>query len=229
MICWGAIIFLVYCAPAFAATSVDLDRDWFFRTDPGQIGSAAGWQRKLPAETESVNLPHTWNIGRHDSYLGKAWYFRAFEMPARTANLHVKLHFGATFYSARIWLNGAEVGGHEGGYTAYSLDITPFLRDTNYLAVEIDNRISEATIPGFAMRGSGTTKMWYDWWDYGGIVRDVWLTLTGNGSGARSTRNPRCYPQPSRTAFSSRADLGRTSTCWRGQRRSDPTISLPPL
>jgi beta-glucuronidase len=179
MIWLGAIIFLVCRAPAFAATSVDLDRDWFFRTDPGQTGSSAGWQRKLPAETESVNLPHTWNIGRHDSYLGKAWYFRTFEMPARTANLHVKLHFGATFYSAQIWLNGAEVGEHEGGYTAYSLDITPFLRDTNYLAVEIDNRISEATIPGFAMRGSGTTKMWYDWWDYGGIVRDVWLTLTG--------------------------------------------------
>ena len=175
----SAALLLVVCAPAFAATSVDLDRDWFFRTDPNQIGAAGEWQKKLPADTESVNLPHTWNIGQHDSYVGKAWYFRTFEMPVQTTNLHVKLHFGATFYSAKIWLNGTKVGEHEGGYTAYALDITPYLRVTNYLAVEIDNRISEATIPGFAMRGSGAKEMWYDWWDYGGIVRDVWLTLSG--------------------------------------------------
>ena len=77
----GAILSLVFCAPALAATSVDLDRDWLFRTDPSQIGATAGWQKRLPTETESVNLPHTWNLGRHDNYLGKAWYFRTFEMP----------------------------------------------------------------------------------------------------------------------------------------------------
>jgi beta-glucuronidase len=175
----GAILSLVFCAPALAATSVDLDRDWLFRTDPNQIGATAGWQKEPPTETESVNLPHTWNIGRHDNYLGKAWYFRTFERPTQDVNLHVKLHFGATFYSARVWLNGTEMGGHEGGYTAYSLDITPYLHTTNYLAVEVDNRIGEATIPGFAMRGRDPKQMWYDWWDYGGIVRDVWLTLTG--------------------------------------------------
>jgi beta-glucuronidase len=57
-----------------------------------------------------VNLPHTWNIGRHDNYLGKAWYFRSFETPLQPTNLHVKLHFGATFYASRIWFNGTEVG-----------------------------------------------------------------------------------------------------------------------
>jgi beta-galactosidase/beta-glucuronidase len=176
----GAILSLVLCAPALAATPVDLDRDWLFRTDPSQIGATAGWQKNLPTETESVNLPHTWNIGRHDNYLGKAWYFRTFEMPVQAANLHVKLHFGAAFYSARVWLNGTEVGGHEGGYTAYSLDITPYLHTTNYLAVEVDNRIGQATIPGFAMRGRDPKQIWYDWWDYGGIVRDVWLTLAGS-------------------------------------------------
>jgi beta-glucuronidase len=175
----GAILSLVFCAPALAATSVDLDRDWLFRTDPSQIGATAGWQKRLPSETESVNLPHTWNLGRHDNYLGKAWYFRTFEMPVQAANLHVNLHFGATFYSARVWLNGTEVGKHEGGYTAYSLDITPYLHTTNYLAVEIDNRIGQSTIPGFAARGRDPKQMWYDWWDYGGIVRDVWLTLAG--------------------------------------------------
>jgi beta-glucuronidase len=170
---------LALCVPVFATTAIDLNRGWFFRADPSQIGSHAGWQKNLPAETESVNLPHTWNLGQHDNYLGEAWYFRTFELPKSAAKLHVKLHFGATFYSARVWLNGIEVGGHEGGYTAYSLDITPYLQPSNYLAVEVDNRITQSTIPGFAMRGSEGKPMWYDWWDYGGIVRDVSLILSG--------------------------------------------------
>jgi len=53
------------------------------------------------------------------------------------------------------------------------------LRRRNYLAVEIDNRISSDTVPGFAMRQRTPHTAWYDWWDYGGMVRDVWLTLGG--------------------------------------------------
>jgi beta-glucuronidase len=170
-------VLVILSIPVLATTRVDLNRDWLFRIDPEQNGQAQGWQLHSPPDADAVNLPHTWNLGRHDGYLGKAWYFRTFEMPVQSPDLHVALHFGATFYSARIWLNGTEVGTHEGGYTAYSFDITSLLRQTNFLVVEVDNRIGAATIPGFALRGKDST--WYDWWDYGGIVRDVWLTLGG--------------------------------------------------
>jgi beta-glucuronidase len=160
-----------------AATRVDLNRDWMFRTDPNQVGESSNWQSHAPPDASSVNLPHTWNLGRQQSYLGIAWYCRTFAMPLQAPDLHVKLHFGATFYSARVWLNGVEIGKHEGGYTAYSFDITQQLQASNYLAVEIDNRIDATTIPGLAQRGD--PNAWYDWWDYGGIVRDVWLTLSG--------------------------------------------------
>jgi hypothetical protein len=171
----GAIILFTFSAQVVAATRLDLNNDWQFRTDPDQQGEMAGWQSQPPSGTTSINVPHTWNLGRHDAYLGKAWYFRKFEIPMQSTVLHVELHFGATFYSSRIWLNGVEIGRHEGGYTAYSFNITPHLQQTNYLAVELDNRIGVATIPGFANRGKDDS--WYDWWDYGGIVRDVWLTL----------------------------------------------------
>lgn len=171
----GAIILLVFSAQVVAATRLDLNNDWLFRADPDQKGETSGWQKRTPSGVASINLPHTWNLGRRDGYLGKAWYFRTFEMPMQSPDLHVELHFGATFYSSRVWLNGVELGRHEGGYTAYSFDITPNLQQTNYLAVELDNRIGRATIPGLAMRGN--EDAWYDWWDYGGIVRDVWLTL----------------------------------------------------
>ncbi|HKE44446.1 MAG TPA: glycoside hydrolase family 2 TIM barrel-domain containing protein [Steroidobacteraceae bacterium] len=163
--------------PALGSTRIDLNHGWTFRTDPAQSGEAAGWNSRAPAGTDSIDVPHTWNIGRDHAYLGTAWYFRIFESPPQAAAGQVVLHFGATFYKARVWLNGTELGQHEGGFTAYSFDITRRLRPVNYLAVQIDNRPDIDTIPGFGARGE--PEAWYDWWAYGGIVRDVWLTASG--------------------------------------------------
>lgn len=162
---------------AAASTRVDFNLGWAFRTDPDLAGVASGWTQAIPAGAQPVNVPHTWNIGEFHDYMGVGWYFRRFEMPPIAPGTHVELHFGATFYKARIWLNGVEVGAHEGGFTAYAIDITAHLRNSNLLAVQIDNRPGAATIPGFGARGEPTA--WYDWWAYGGIVRDVWLTESG--------------------------------------------------
>ncbi len=172
------LLFIVSVSAA-ASSRIDLNRDWQFCVDAEGKGEVSGWPKRSPSDTESVTVPHTWNIGKHDNYIGKAWYFRNFDAPVVSGASHVELHFGATFYSSRVWLNGVEVGGHEGGYTAYSLDITSHLLPVNYLAVEIDNRLTEQTIPGYAMRQKDPHDAWYDWWDYGGIVRDVWLTVAG--------------------------------------------------
>jgi hypothetical protein len=208
-----AIVLLVVSAPALASSRIDLNRDWQFCIDTHENGEVSGWQKHLPVGTESVNVPHSWNLGKHDNYLGKAWYFRTFEMPMRSKALHVELHFGATFYSSRIWLNGVEVGRHEGGYTAYSFDITPHLLSANYLAVEIDNRSTEQTIPGFAMRQQVPHDAWYDWWHYGGIVRDVWLTVSGpieiHRQRIRSQTNPESATVEDRIYLTSRLQPGQ--------------------
>jgi Glycosyl hydrolases family 2, TIM barrel domain/Glycosyl hydrolases family 2, sugar binding domain/Glycosyl hydrolases family 2 len=164
-------------APTFGSTRIDLDPGWLFRTDPNQIGESSGWTKAAPSETQSVSIPHTWNLGEYHDYLGTAWYFRRFEMPPVLPDAHVELHFGATFYSTHVWLNGVELGSHQGGFTAYSFDISAHLRRSNFLVVQIDNRPGVATIPGFGARGS--PQAWYDWWAFGGIVRDVWLTESG--------------------------------------------------
>ena len=173
----GIALAALLCMPARAASRIDLDQDWQFRADADAAGEALRWNEAVPGGTESIDLPHTWNRGALHDYLGVAWYFHRFAAPPLAAGAHLELHFGATFYSARVWLNGRELGRHEGGFTAYSFDITPRLRGTNLLAVRIDNRPGIATIPGFAERGSPAAR--YDWWTYGGMVRDVWLTATG--------------------------------------------------
>jgi hypothetical protein len=164
------------CTRALASTRVELNGEWQFRTDPTNQGAAQGWSKTAPPDAETVRVPHTWNIGAHDDYEGTAWYFKTFEAADELRRKHVELHFGATFYQARVWLNGIELGGHEGGYTAYHFDVTPHLRRVNVLAVEINNMPTISTIPGWALRLRGGQNVWYDWWHYGGIVRDVWLS-----------------------------------------------------
>jgi beta-glucuronidase len=181
----GCTWFLAACAaaaalagPAAAATRIDLNQNWLFRTDQDNSGQAAGWPGRAPGGTEAVTVPHSWNIGKHRAYLGTAWYFRTFDLPAQPAGSQVRLNFGATFYRSRVWLNGVELGTHEGGFTAYSFDVTPHLKRTNLLVVQLDNRPGAATIPGYGARGE--PQAWYDWWDYGGIVREVWLSASGS-------------------------------------------------
>jgi Glycosyl hydrolases family 2, TIM barrel domain/Glycosyl hydrolases family 2, sugar binding domain/Glycosyl hydrolases family 2 len=126
-----------------------------------------------------VSLPHTWNIEDVD-FIGNGWYFKTFSAPSDWRLRHIELHFGATFYKSRVWLNGVLVGGHEGGYSEYYLDLTKYLGNTNFLAVEINNQPKVDTIPGADLKADPQGRI-YDWWPYGGIVRDAWLTV---GEGA---------------------------------------------
>ena len=170
---------LLCTSAASAATRIDLNRDWAFRTEKGiEAAGLATWSKAIPEGTRAVTVPHTWNReGADYAYLGTGWYFRSFDLPKLPADAIAQLHFGATFYKARVWLNGVEIGSHEGGYSAYSFDVTSHLRAGNLLVVAIDNRPGMFTIPGFGARGA--PDAWYDWWAYGGIVRDVWLSVHG--------------------------------------------------
>ncbi|HEY6126400.1 MAG TPA: glycoside hydrolase family 2 TIM barrel-domain containing protein [Steroidobacteraceae bacterium] len=178
---WALLILPLCASAASAATRVDLNGDWAFRTEKGTEATASnpgGWSKAIPRNTRAVKVPHSWNReGADYDYLGTGWYFRRFDLPKLPVDAIAQLHFGATFYKARVWLNGVEIGAHEGGYSAYSFDVTPHLRDDNLLVVAVDNRPGMFTIPGFGARGA--PDAWYDWWAYGGIVRDVWLNVHG--------------------------------------------------
>ena len=178
---WALLALQLCASAASAATRIDLNGDWAFMTEKGSeatAGTLTGWQQAIPRRARLVKVPHTWNReGADYDYLGTGWYFRKFDLPKLPADAIAQLHFGATFYKARVWLNGVEIGAHEGGYSAYSFDVTSQLRADNLLVVAIDNRPGMFTIPGFGARGA--PDAWYDWWAYGGIVRDVWLSVHG--------------------------------------------------
>ncbi len=161
-------------AQAGAATRIALDGPWEFRLDTKVMGFRQRWQLTPPGDTETVTLPHTWGVGRHDDYLGTGWYFKTVTLPDPRPK-HLELHVGAAFYRAHVYFNGSEVGVHEGGHTSFFFDVTPLVRRENVIAIEVGNQPSRATIPGWALRLSGSGNVWYDWWPYGGLVRGAWL------------------------------------------------------
>jgi beta-glucuronidase len=164
-----------FALPAAAATRVDLGGPWQFRIDEDGTGSRLGWARVVPSPVETVDVPHTWGVGPHAEHEGLAWYWRRIHVPPALRGRRLELHFGATFYKARVFVNGFLAGEHEGGHTAWFLDVTQALGAGGLVAVEIDNRPGLATIPGWAMKLEDSGTLWYDWWHYGGIVRDVAL------------------------------------------------------
>src|SRR5439155_22677663 len=54
------------------------------------------------------------------------WYRRAIERPPLPEGHHWLLHFGAVDYAATVWVDEQLAGSHEGGYTAFTIDLTPF-------------------------------------------------------------------------------------------------------
>ena len=56
------------------------------------------------------------------------WYRRTFQVPAEWAPGRTILRFGAVGYRAEVWLNGVEVGTHDGGYTRFEFVVDTAVR-----------------------------------------------------------------------------------------------------
>lgn len=115
----------------------------------------------------TLAVPGDWNTQRESLlfYEGTVWYKRSFDY-SLPANKRLFLHFGAANYEAYVYLNGEELGHHEGGFTPFDLEITRGIQPTNnILVVRVDNRRRKDEVP------TDNT----DWWNYGGITRSVTL------------------------------------------------------
>jgi hypothetical protein len=120
--------------------------DWRIATDPDNKGHDEKWFDAACAEAKPTPVP--WVIQNiFPGYHGVAWYWRTFKAPVNPhLNGRCLLRFGAVDYKADVWLNGVPVGGHEGGETPFTLDVTQEIRSggTNRLAVRVLNPTQEA-------------------------------------------------------------------------------------
>jgi beta-glucuronidase len=181
-------------APAPLLTDVDhrttwsLDGVWRTIVDPYETGyydyryqpKKDGFflDQKARDETDRVEydfdtsdplfVPGDWNTQRDSLlfYEGTIWYRRLFDDPRHDRSSRLFLWFGGAASHAHVFLNGALLGAHEGGFTPFDFEITSRLKATgNSLVVKVDNQRRPDAVP----------TLDFDWWNYGGITRRVLL------------------------------------------------------
>lgn len=106
---------------------INLNGSWKF-----SFNDQGDWKQpiEVSAWTHTIEVPfapETERSGIADAgFHPNCWYEREFEVPID--HQRVLLHFGAVDYQASVWVNGQFVGGHEGGHTPFSFDITNSLK-----------------------------------------------------------------------------------------------------
>lgn len=120
------------------------------------------------AEKRIVEIPHTWNL--KDAFDDTPGYWRgtgyyAREITITNVTKTYYLHFNGVNQVAKIKVNNQIAGIHKGGYTAFDIDITPYIvKGKNTISVEVDNRHNEKIPPLDA-----------DFTFFGGMYRTVYL------------------------------------------------------
>ena len=101
------------------------------------------------------------------------WYKTEFDVPADWSDKKTLLHFGAVDWKTDIWINDIKVGSHEGGYTPFSFDISPFLiKGKQTMTVKVWDPTDDGPQP----RGKQVKNpegIWYT--PVTGIWQTVWL------------------------------------------------------
>lgn len=160
--------------------SMPLSGEWRFKVDPERQGMDSGWSDLNFDDSawQTVTVPHTWNVmPEYWEYEGFSWYRKTFSVPTDSEGAYHRLRFQAVFYEAHVWLNGVYLGAHEGGYAPFEFDVSALVKPgtDNIIAVQVDNMVRLDRIPA-KLRANWS----FDWWNYGGIVRDVSLEISSN-------------------------------------------------
>lgn len=153
---------------------------WNFLADPQAVGISEKWYEQLP-DGSPIAVPGSWNDqkeGLHN-YLGRVWYERETFVPATWKSERVFLRVGSANYLAKVWVNGQEVGVHEGGHLPFAFDISSYVRfgQQNRITIEVENELRADRVPlgnvRASMRNYPATN--YDFFPFGGLHRDVIL------------------------------------------------------
>ena len=162
---------------------LNLNGQWQFCFDDADLGLAQGWQDPAKSFPQEITVPFCYQCSRsgiHDRANHPVmWYRRKFSLPPQLQNKRVLLRFGAVDFSCAVYVNGQRAGEHKGGYTPFSIDVTPYLLpEENDLCVRVEDGY-DCTQP----RGKQLWKdKWFGCWytPVSGIWQTVYLEAAGD-------------------------------------------------
>lgn len=144
----------------------EIRKDGFFLDGVPETGSDGLLEYDF-SKSPTLKVPGDWNT-QHESlfnYEGLLWYQRDFTYQP-IAGHKTFLHIGAANYKSIAWVNGQQACSHEGGFTDFDCDVSASMRaGKNFIVIAVDNTRLADGVPTLNM----------DWWNYGGLTRDVSL------------------------------------------------------
>lgn len=165
----------------FAETRMqfDLGGTWEIAFDPNAEGLRLGWATGAwpIAQATTTRVPGVWNID-HPLADGVGFYRRLFKNPSGALDQAVVLHCEGASYRTEAWLNGHYLGSHEGAYTPFSFELSPFLKseDDNELILRVAGLSRTRPIDGMVLAQMPASKQsWY--YAYGGVWGRVYLEV----------------------------------------------------
>ncbi|MCM1110918.1 MAG: glycoside hydrolase family 2 [Clostridium sp.] len=154
----------------------NLNGKWQYAIVAQKEAEPAEWQGEIlvPYAVESKLSGVERRLGDGEAL----WYNRKFTVPTGWKGQDIMLNFDAVDWACDVWVNDIKVGSHKGGYSPFSLDITPALnaRGENKLTV----RVTDPTDGGYQPRGKQVRRnegIWYT--PVTGIWQTVWLEPVG--------------------------------------------------
>ena len=195
----AAVLFVTMSGGTFAQTEVpapqnvyarqyvSLNGDWNYFADPQEQGyydyrmNPTNWGYFVNAKPQrpsdlveynfdacpTMHVPGDWNTQDEQLFIyeGTVWFKKDFDYTPRDGQ-RALLYFGAVNYEAIVYVNGKKAGRHVGGFTPFCYDVTDVVKEgKNFVIVKVDNKRHADNVP----------TLIFDWWNYGGITRDVLL------------------------------------------------------
>lgn len=161
-----------------------LNGSWNFQFDPENKGEQEEWAIKLP---NPIIMPVPGSFAdlvtekKNRDYTGNFWYQTKIFINSFQTDRKILLRFGSVTHRAKIYLNGKLAGKHEGGFLPFVVDITDLIKrdKENVLSIKVNNELSEKTLPCGTVEvlsdGRKIAKPYFDFFNYSGIMRNVWL------------------------------------------------------
>ena len=157
-------------------TFYNLNGVWQFAFDDDDEGIKKEWFKNNYELPMNINVPFCYQCemsGIGDTTIHPVlWYRRSFEIPDNMQKKNILLRFGAVDDTCSVFVNGQMVGMHEGGYTPFEFDITPYLHEgTNDLCLRVIDQPDCTQPRGKQHWGNGGYECWYT------PVSGIWQTV----------------------------------------------------
>ena len=175
----------IFIGNAMNRDNTSLNGKWEYVLDPFRtesMGNTQIYRNAVPRDksdrveysfnpAQTLWVPGSWNTQKPELmyYESNIWYRRLFDKSDLDAGKRYFVYVGAANYLSTVTFNGNRLGRHEGGFTPFCYEVTDLMKkEGNFLIIGVDGGRRADRIPAEVA----------DWFNHGGITRDVLLIET---------------------------------------------------